>query len=85
MRPQLQEAVHQPRLNKYLESHPNLTKAQMRDLLDRRPDFVAVFDRHPEELIKIGRARAAEMLDQNKELKAALDKSPEVLWSRTRR
>ena len=68
-----------PGLNKYLESHPNLTKAQMRDLLDRRPDFVAVFDRHPEELIKIGRApELRKMLDQNKELKAALDKKSEV-------
>ena len=27
----------------------------MRDLLDRRPDFVAIFDKHPDELMRIGR------------------------------
>jgi len=68
-----------PGLSKYLESHPNLTKTQMRDLLDRRPDFVAVFDQQPEELMRIGRAPNLRlMLDGNKEIKAALDKKQEV-------
>jgi len=66
-------------LSKYLESHPNLTKTQMRDLFDRRPDFVAVFDKKPEELMRIGRAPNLKlMLDSNKDIKAALDKKPEV-------
>jgi len=66
-------------LCKYIEAHPNLTKTQMRDLLDRRPDFVKSFDKHPEELMKIGRAPALHlMLNQHKELKAALDKKGEV-------
>ena len=30
-----------PQLCKFVEAHPNLSKTQMRDLLDRRPDFVA--------------------------------------------
>ena len=39
----------------------------MRDLLDRRPDFVAIFDKHPDELMRIGRAPDLKlMLDQNK-------------------
>jgi len=68
-----------PLLNKYISTHPNLTKTQMRDLLDRRPDFVAAFDAHPEELMKIGRAPALRlMLNQHKDLKAALDKKEEV-------
>ena len=29
-------------LDKYLKAHPNLTKTQMRDLLDKRPDSVKV-------------------------------------------
>ena len=37
--------MEDPGLSKYLESHPNMTKTQMRDLLDSRPDFVAVFDK----------------------------------------
>ena len=45
-----------PGLSKYFESHPNLTKPQLRDLLDRRPALLKVFDKHPEELIRIGRA-----------------------------
>ena len=66
-------------LAKYIEAHPNLTKTQMRDLLDRRPDFVAAFDKSPEELMKIGRAPALNlMLNQHKELKAALDKKKDV-------
>merc|ERR1719181_62686 len=66
-------------LCKYIEAHPNLTKTQMRDLLDRRPDFVHAFDSHPEELMKIGRAPDLRlMLNQHKELKAALDKKAEV-------
>mmetsp|Transcript_1315 Transcript_1315/g.2796 ORF Transcript_1315/g.2796 Transcript_1315/m.2796 type:complete len:386 (-) Transcript_1315:394-1551(-) len=66
-------------LSKYLEARPNFTKQQMRDLLDRRPDFVDAFKNHPEELIKIGRAPALRlMLDQYKEVKAALDKKPDV-------
>ena len=51
----------------------------MRDLLDRRPDFVRAFDKHPEELMKVGRAPALHlMLNQHRELKAALDKKQEV-------
>ena len=47
--------------------------------LDRRPEFVAAFDKHPEELMKVGRAPALHlMLNQHKELKAALDKKQEV-------
>jgi len=70
---------HDPVLLKYVEAHPNLTKTQMRDLLDRRPDFVAAFDKNPEELMKIGRAPSLTlMLNQHKELKAALDKKQEV-------
>jgi hypothetical protein len=66
-------------LAKYVEAHPNLTKTQFRDLLDRRPDFVRAFDKHPEELMKVGRAPALHlMLNQHKELKAALDKKQEV-------
>lgn len=68
-----------PALEKYIETHPNLTKAQMRDLLDRRPEFVAAFDAHPEELMRIGRAPALRlMLDKHPDLKAALDKKNEV-------
>ena len=68
-----------PALSKYVEAHPNLTKQQMRDLLDRRRDFVHAFDSHPEELMKIGRAPDLRlMLNQHKELKAALDKKAEV-------
>lgn len=52
---------------------------QMRDLLDRRPEFVAIFDKHPEELMRIGRAPDLKLiLDANKELKAVLDKKQEV-------
>ena len=66
-------------LAKYIDTHPNLTKTQMRDLLDRRPDFVAAFDKHPDELMKIGRAPALPlMLNSHKELKMALDKKAEV-------
>jgi hypothetical protein len=66
-------------LAKYIEAHPNLTKTQFRDLLDRRPDFVKAFDKHPEALMLVGRAPALHlMLNQNKELKAALDKKQEV-------
>jgi len=68
-----------PGLSKYIDAHPNLTKMQMRDELDKRPDLVAAFDKHPEALTKIGRAPALRlMLDSNKELKAALDKKREV-------
>jgi len=68
-----------PGLSKYFESHPNLTKPQLRDLLDRRPALLKVFDKHPEELIRIGRAPDLRlMLDANKELKAALDKKSQV-------
>jgi len=66
-------------LSKYIESHPNLTKQQMRDLLDRRPEFVAAFDKHPEALLRINKAPGLRlMLDSHKELKAALDKKQEV-------
>jgi len=66
-------------LAKYVETHPNLTKMQFRDLLDRRPEFVKAFDKHPDELIKVGRAPSLSlMLNQHKELKAALDKKQEV-------
>ena len=69
---------HAPLL-KYLEARPNFTKTQMRDLLDRRPDFVAAFDEHPDELMRIGRAPALRlMLNQHKEVRAALDKKHEV-------
>jgi len=68
-----------PSLSKYFESHPNLTKQQLRDLLDRRPALLKVFDKHPEELIRIGRAPDLRlMLNANKELKAALDKKSHV-------
>jgi len=68
-----------PALDKYVKAHPNLTKTQMRDLFDKRPDFVKAFDTHPEELMKIGRLPALRlMLDQTKDLKAALDKKEDV-------
>ena len=50
-----------------------------RDLRARRPALLKVFDKHPEELIRIGRAPDLRlMLDANKELKAALDKKSHV-------
>jgi len=68
-----------PALHKYIEAHPNLTKQQFRDLLDKRPDFVRAFDKHPEELMKVGRAPTLSlMLNQHRELKAALDKKQDV-------
>lgn len=66
-------------LDKYVKAHPNLTKTQMRDLFDKRPDFVKCFDASPEELMRIGRAPALRlMLEQSKDLKAALDKKEDV-------
>ncbi|KAL1503593.1 hypothetical protein AB1Y20_012070 [Prymnesium parvum] len=78
--PSFQKLVNEDlHLAKYIESHPGLTKQQFRDLLDRRPEFMAAFDKHPEELIRIGRAPSLRlMLDSHKDLKAALDKRPEV-------
>ena len=50
-----------------------------RGLRARRPALLKVFDKHPEELIRIGRAPDLRlMLDANKELKAALDKKSHV-------
>ena len=73
MHPDCQDAA----LAKYIEAHPNLTKTQFRDLLDRRPDFVNAFDKHPEELMKVGRAPALSlMLNQYKELKATRRSRP---------
>ena len=57
----------------------------MRDTLDRRPEFVAAFDKRPDELMRIGHTPALRLvLDYHKELKAALDRKPQVRSRRGR-
>ena len=63
----------------YLAYISPVSRLYLADLRARRPALLKVFDKHPEELIRIGRAPDLRlMLDANKELKAALDKKSHV-------